>query len=224
VKKDKRKIVIIGDSHARNCAAELHHRLGKKCAVSGYVKPGAGMEVIVQSWKEEIEKLSGEDIVVVWGGSNDIGKQNPQEALSQVCKFVDRSQDVHVIVMSAPHRHDLMPSSCVKVEVARFNCLLRKRMKLYKRAKILDTDLNRDCFTKHGLHMNSSGKEQLILKLADMIESLTIKNSGSSIQLQWKENGTSLDNIDSVQILGIGGCTPPVANQVPDNDGEVVKP
>jgi hypothetical protein len=57
--------------------------------------------------------------------------------------------------------------------------------------------------------MNSSGKEQLILKLVDMIESLTIKNSGSSIQLQWKENGTSLA----------------VANQVPKNDeGEVVKP
>jgi hypothetical protein len=65
VKKDKRKIVIIGDSHARNCAAELHHRLGKKYAVLGHVEPGAGMEVIMQSWKEEIEKLSGEDTVVV---------------------------------------------------------------------------------------------------------------------------------------------------------------
>jgi len=68
VKKDKRKIVIIGDSHARNCAVELHHRLGRKCAVSGYVKPGAEMKVILQSGKEEIEKLSGEDVVVVWGG------------------------------------------------------------------------------------------------------------------------------------------------------------
>jgi hypothetical protein len=34
MEKDKRKIVIIGDSHARNCAAKLHHRLGKKWAVS----------------------------------------------------------------------------------------------------------------------------------------------------------------------------------------------
>ena len=60
--------------------------------MSGYVKPGAGMKVIVQSGKEEIEKLNGEDVVVVWGGgSNDIGKQNSQEALRQLCKFVNKS-------------------------------------------------------------------------------------------------------------------------------------
>ena len=127
--------------------------------------------------------------------------------------------------MSAPHRHDLMPSSCVNSEVVRFNRLLRKRMKLYKKTKILDTDLNRDCFTKHGLHMNSSGKEQLILKLASVIESLTVKNSRSDIRLQWKENGTSLENRDTNQTLGIGAWTPSVANQVSKNDeGEVGKP
>ena len=67
VKNDKRKIVIIGDSHARNCAAGLHHQLGRKFSVSGYVKPRAGMKVIVQSGKEETEKLNREDVVVVWG-------------------------------------------------------------------------------------------------------------------------------------------------------------
>jgi hypothetical protein len=73
--------------------------------------------------------------------------------------------------------------------------------------------------------MNSSGKEQLILKLASVIESLTAKNSGSDIKLQWKENGTSLENRDTYQMLGIGGWTPSVANQVSKNDeGEVGKP
>jgi len=105
--------VIIGDSHIRNCAAELQQQLGRKCSVSGYVKSGAGMDVIVHSMKEEIGKLNGEDVVVVWGGANDIGKKNSQEALRHLCKFVDKSQNVNVIVMSAPHRHDLMPSPCV---------------------------------------------------------------------------------------------------------------
>ena len=73
--------------------------------------------------------------------------------------------------------------------------------------------------------MNSSGKEQLIRKLVSVIESLTAKNSGSDIQLQWKENGTSLENRDTNQILFIGGWTPSVANQVLTNDeGEVGKP
>ena len=64
VKDDKRKIVIIGDSHARNCVAGLQRQLGKKYTVIGYVKPRAGMKLIVQSGKEEIEKLNGEDVVV----------------------------------------------------------------------------------------------------------------------------------------------------------------
>jgi hypothetical protein len=68
-KNDKQKIVIIGDSHIRNCAAELKQQLGRKCSVSGYVKSGAGLDVIVHSVKEEIGKLNGEDVVVVWGGS-----------------------------------------------------------------------------------------------------------------------------------------------------------
>jgi hypothetical protein len=77
---------------------------------------------------------------------------------------------------------------------------------------IMDTELNRDCFTNHGLHMNSSGKEQLILKLANMIESSIIKNGGSSIEIHWKEMETSLENIDPVQVIGIGG-TPLITNQ-----------
>jgi hypothetical protein len=89
--------------------------------------------------------------------------------------------------MSAPHRHDLIPSSCVNSEVVRFNRQLRKRMKLCKNVKILETGLNRDCFTKHGFHMNSSGKEQISLKLVEMIDSLTVKNKVPNIQLQWKK-------------------------------------
>ena len=38
VKNDKWKIVIIGDSHARNCAARLQRQLGRKCTVTGYVQ------------------------------------------------------------------------------------------------------------------------------------------------------------------------------------------
>ena len=42
----------------------------------GHIKPGAGMKQIVQTGKDEIEKINGDDVVVVWGGSNDISKQN----------------------------------------------------------------------------------------------------------------------------------------------------
>jgi len=78
-------------------------------------------------------------------------------------------------------------------------------MKLYTKTKILNTDLNRDCFTKHGLHMNSSGKDQLIMKLAGMIESVTVKNNGPNIEMQWKGTGINLRNMETNQVSRFGG-------------------
>jgi hypothetical protein len=35
-------VVVIGDSHARACAAELTENFGKSFEVIGFVKPGTG--------------------------------------------------------------------------------------------------------------------------------------------------------------------------------------
>ena len=73
--------------------------------------------------------------------------------------------------------------------------------------------------------MNSSGKAQIILNLAEMIESLSVKNDVSYIQLQWKENEINLDNGSIERILGIGGGTSFTVNQVSKNDeGGLGKP
>jgi len=125
--------------------------------------------------------------------------------------------------MSAPLRHDLIPSSCVNTEVIRFNRLLRKRMKIFKKTTIIESDLNRDCFTKHGLHLNTTGKKQIIMKLVDVIEKLSVRDNRPVIKLQWKEKERNLENRDINQIPGKGGQKSPMANQVPncDNKGTI---
>jgi hypothetical protein len=66
IKYVNQKIVIIGDSHARNSAAKLKHSLGSTFTVSSFVKPGAGMRVIVDTVKEDMyEKLKSDDVVVI---------------------------------------------------------------------------------------------------------------------------------------------------------------
>jgi hypothetical protein len=65
---------------------------------------------------------------------------------------------VNTVVMTAPVRCDLLPSSCVNNEVISFNRQLKKRMAPYNNVKILENGLEREYFTKHGLHLNSSGK------------------------------------------------------------------
>jgi hypothetical protein len=90
--------------------------------------------------------------------------------------------------MTAPPRYDPIPTSCVNSEVVRFNRQLKKRMKMYNNVKILETDLEGEYFTKHGLHWNSSGKEHIALKLAAVVKSVFNKKKVFSVCLQRKED------------------------------------
>jgi hypothetical protein len=54
-KKENKKITIIGDSHAKGCAAEIKHNFGRTFKVTGYVKPGMGLEEITNIARKEID-------------------------------------------------------------------------------------------------------------------------------------------------------------------------
>jgi hypothetical protein len=104
--------------------------------------------------------------------------------------------------MKAPQRHDLMPSSCVNNEVIKFNRQMEKKMKIYHNVKLLDTDLDGSYFTRHGQHLNSSGKELISNKLSTVIKDLFVKKQLPPICTPWKEishltvlNQNSLDEL-----------------------------
>ena len=105
------QIVIEGDCHARKSATELKHCLDPTFAISSFVKPGAGMKDVIYSVREDIKKLKQCDVAVIWGGSNDIGKNNSREALKHLCNFVKNNQKVNTVVMTAPPTYELPHSS-----------------------------------------------------------------------------------------------------------------
>lgn len=55
--------------------AELTLNLGENFEITGFVKPHTGLEVITNTANKETEKLTREDVVVVWGDSNNLGKK-----------------------------------------------------------------------------------------------------------------------------------------------------
>jgi hypothetical protein len=61
-------------------------------------------------------------------------------------------------------------------------------MVIYNNVKILDTDLERVHFTKHGLHLNSSRKECIAQRLATMVRRFFNKERISPVCLQWKDD------------------------------------
>jgi hypothetical protein len=183
----RQRVLLLGDNHARKCASDLQHNLGHHFEVTSFVKPGATMEEIVSSSSESVKSLNRKDVLIVWGGSNDISRNNTKEAIDQLCNFIKEETTVNRVIMKAPLRHDLMPSSCVNNEVLKFNRQIEKRMKPYANTKLFDTDLDRSYYTTHGQHLNSSGKDLIINKLAILIKNVLVEKQPNPIQLPWKE-------------------------------------
>jgi hypothetical protein len=107
---------------------------------------------------DDIKHLMKNDATVFWGGANDVSKNNSQDGLKQITNFLKRNSHTNVIIISVPHRHDLPEWSCVNNEVKAFNRKLVKLMKPYKHTTVVKVDLDRNFFTRQGLHMNSLGK------------------------------------------------------------------
>jgi hypothetical protein len=45
-------------------------------------------------------------------------------------KFTTGTQNTNILIVTAPHRHDLQESSCVNKEIKLFNSKLQKIMKI----------------------------------------------------------------------------------------------
>lgn len=199
----KQKVVVIGDSHARDCASNIIAiRKKKDLEVCGYVNPGMCLNTIIHSGKEEIKNMTKKDVVVVWSGTNDISKNNTDEAQKILKDFVVHNKQTNIIIMSAPQRHDFSSSSCINNEVETYNRKMKKRMKVYEHVCVVDVYLKREHFTRHGLHMNYKGKEEAARTISSTIDCINNKVS-NSIPLQWYDNnGAAQEKVEQKQASG----------------------
>jgi hypothetical protein len=98
---------------------------------------------------------------------------------------------VNVVIVEAPHRFDLDTFSCVNKEVIAFNRKLQKILKPHKHASLINLLMDRDHFTKHGLHMNGSGKDRLSgLLTSKSSEIFATQPSVIPISIPWKDEAT----------------------------------
>jgi len=127
LKKKLNKIIILGDRHARGCAQEVQHNPGHDFEFQGIVKPGANTEIIVNTSTKITRKLTKKDVVVVWRGTRDVGRNETETGLHQMKNFVTNHNQTNVIVMSVPCRYDLDPKSWSNGEVKESNRKLKKK-------------------------------------------------------------------------------------------------
>jgi hypothetical protein len=95
---------------------EIIHNLERTFEVAGYLKPWTGLEDITNIARKETDELTKKDMVVVWGGTNNIAKNESQKDLVHISNFVKQRKHTNVIIVSAPKT-----TSCVNSEVTRYN-------------------------------------------------------------------------------------------------------
>ena len=90
LKKKDHEVILIGDSHARDCTEKISNYLGNSYEVTGYVNTSTGLEGITNSAKKEIEHMTKKDVVIVCGGANNISKNESSKGLSYVTQFMQK--------------------------------------------------------------------------------------------------------------------------------------
>jgi hypothetical protein len=195
------KVIIIGDSHARGCAVHLLYEYNETFEVTGNIMPGAGLQHITQTAMNEIKGLNCKVCVIIWGGSNDINKNETSTGLKHIMKFILQNQHTNIIIIPALHRHDLIKSSCINKEIKTFTRKLRKMIKAIQNVTTLDVTLDRKDFTRHGLHLNSLGKEKVALLIGQHITKLLTKQENNIFSLPWIDDSKGFNFLEGNDVM-----------------------
>jgi hypothetical protein len=164
-KTGKCKILLIGDSHIKGLSSELRYNLGDTCDILGIVKPNANTKQLTTTSVQEVKKLTQKDILVLRGDTNDISKNNARNGLIQEVNYLRNNQQTNNIVITVPHRFDLEYNSCVNEEVRKFNRSLSKMANNLNKVTVVYAQMEREYYTRHGLHYNRKGKKIMAKKI-----------------------------------------------------------
>jgi len=166
------KVKIIGDNHLKESAARINQYLNTKFEVCSFIKPGTCSYQLVHSQEIEFMSLGRKDVIVINGGTNDIGNNSTKRnwTLVMMTQFMQKYNNTNIIFVNIHQRFDLSKDSRTNLEIQAFNAQLSKITKLLSHVTLVEIDFNRKYFTKHGLHLNNAGKEWFAKVIASQID------------------------------------------------------
>lgn len=163
-RKCKNKIIVLSDSQGKNIHPHIQN-LTKDYQVFVYTMPGARLKDVVNHSKAFIEECSNNDFIVLLAGTNDIGRCEPSQlSITQGVKsLLSLRVDTNVIINSVPYRFDKTQfnDNIFYANMAITRLVRDYRGPLRLSYGDLNAVLNRNHFTRHGLHINKAGKRVL---------------------------------------------------------------
>jgi len=154
------------------CASELGKYVGPEYEGTGTIMPGSRLQNIMKLAWNEIAIFSNKNAVIIWGGSDDVNRNETMKGLKYLNEFVNQRNNTNVTIVTVPNRYDLLVISCINNEVQIFNRKLHKIMKNKDKVRILDHETTRGDFTQYGLHLNATGKIKVVKLMSQNISQL----------------------------------------------------
>jgi hypothetical protein len=119
------------------------------------------------------------DVFVISGGSNDIdiNYEKTSDVLSKMVKFIQLFNNSKIIIMSIPYRHDLEENARINLAIKKLNKKLKDITQRFRHVIIINSDINRTYFTRHGMHLNNRGKAKLAKEIANLINKFYLEEN-----------------------------------------------
>jgi len=73
-------------------------------------------------------------------------------------KFIQLFNSNKIIIMSIPYRHDLVENAGTNLAIKKLNKKLKNITQRFRHVTIINSDINRIYFTRHGMHLNNRGR------------------------------------------------------------------
>jgi hypothetical protein len=134
--KNKLRAVILSDSHLKVCTKRINNylNLSNKFRTFGWIKPGTFAEQILDRLTVDLVNFKKHEVIVISAGAN-VYRNNPNEALRNIIKFIQNNSNTNIMILGIPHRHDLVEYK------------LKKVANSFKHVTIMECNYNREYFT-----------------------------------------------------------------------------
>lgn len=167
------RVLLLSDSHGRGISRQLKDRLGSSHQVISYVHPNGKLSQVLQQLDQHCTSFNKQDFVIVLAGTNDISKLSPYQMTLRkgFNSMTSVLQKTNFIFCSIPYRFDCF-NLFSDIDLANFILFdgFKRRQDKSNVVWLNINDIDRSCYTRHGLHFNTKGKTLLSQCLVSVIK------------------------------------------------------
>lgn len=162
IKKEYRKVFVIGDSHCRNVDTIFQKLIPRGCNAKTLCKPGFKLDGIVNSI--DPDKIGENTLTCIIAGTNDIFKTKWENMQKSLDTLSAKLKNRNVLFVLTPPRYDIRK---INKHIVNLNTRIKHYLSKQKNCTTLNSHnfLNVNDYCQDMVHLNLKGKNTLFSRI-----------------------------------------------------------